>query len=222
MTSEPMSGDEILKEAQAETDSWMSQPPDSSIDVSELFDFVLDQIKDNPRNFLKPDVLKAMATLSRSNPIDYDLLIDAIKKRYNALKVDTLNRLVEKYIKEHKTAEEQTVQISSDVEQVATEIIEQGKTYEHIYRVWQKRVKGNEYLGEALLISRGVQSCQNTKGIHVYAHGKHGHGKSEDMEKMAELLPPECCMDEDVSPLAIHYASMNGCFYQPQLFLSMR
>ena len=96
----------------------------------------------------------------------------------------------------------------------ASDIIDSGKGYEYIYQVWQKRVYGNKYLGKALILSRAVQSCLNSKGVHIFAHGKHGHGKSEGMEKMIDLIPDEFKMDEDISPLAIHYASYERFAYR--------
>jgi hypothetical protein len=151
-----------------------------------------------------------MAMMKTNDPIEFDLLAQDIKGAAKGIKVDTIRQLVDKCIAETPKATGTPPDVPSDVAQTAKLIIDSGKAYEHIYKIWQKRVKGNEYLGKALLVSRGVQSCINTKGVHIYAHGKHGHGKSEGMEKMVELLPPEYRMDEDVSPLAIHYASKNG------------
>lgn len=171
---------------------------------------IIERIKADPRSLKDPAILAALAALKTNDPIEYDLLIDLIKKAHKGLKVDTIHALIEKHILESEKTKEKPQDIPSDVTQAAQVIIDEGEAYEHIYKIWQKRVKGNAYLGKALLVSRGVQSCLNTKGVHVYAHGKHGHGKSEGMEKMIELTPPEYRMDEDVSPLAIHYASKNG------------
>ena len=171
---------------------------------------VLERIKADPRALKVPAILAALAALKANDPIEYDLLLESIKKAGTGVKVVTINELVDKCVRESEKATEKPQDIPSDIIHAAQVIIDDGKAYEYIYKIWQKRVKGNEYLGKALLVSRGVQSCLNTKGVHVYAHGKHGHGKSEGMEKMVELCPPEYKMDEDVSPLAIHYASMNG------------
>jgi hypothetical protein len=168
------------------------------------------RIKEDPRALKEPAILAALAALKTDDPIEYDLLIDLIKKAHNGLKVATIHALIDRYILESKKPKEKPQNMPSDIAQAAQVIIDDGTAYEHISKIWQKRVKGNEYLGKALLVSRGVQSCLNSKGLHIYAHGKHGHGKSEGMEKMIELVPPEFRMDEDVSPLAIHYASKNG------------
>ncbi|MFA6372421.1 MAG: hypothetical protein WCW68_07335 [Methanothrix sp.] len=171
---------------------------------------LLERIKADPRALKDPAILAALAALKTNDPIEYDLLIDLIKRAHRGLKVDTIHALIDKYVLESEKTKENPQDIPSDIAQAAQVIIDDGTAYEHIYKIWQKRVKGNAYLGKALLVSRGVQSCLNSKGLHIYAHGKHGHGKSEGMEKMIELVPPEFRMDEDVSPLAIHYASKNG------------
>jgi hypothetical protein len=171
---------------------------------------ITQRIKADPRTLKDRVILAALAALKIDDPIEYDLLLAALKKENIGIKIATINELVDKCIQESKKATAETPDTPSDIVQAAKLIIDGGEAYEYIHKIWQKRVKGNEYLGKALLVSRGVQSCLNTKGVHVYAHGKHGHGKSEGMEKMIELVPPELRMDEDVSPLAIHYASKNG------------
>jgi hypothetical protein len=170
---------------------------------------IMVRIKADPRVLKDPAIMMALAGLKVTDPIEYDILLESIKKAGTGIKVATINDLVDKCVLENEKDAEVPPDVSSDIAEAAREIINAGEAYEYIHRVWQKRVKGNEYLGKALLISRGVQSCLNSKGVHVYAHGKHGHGKSEGMEKMIELVPPEFRMDEDVSPLAIHYASKN-------------
>ena len=177
---------------------------------SSILEGLSEKIKADPRALKEPGILAALAALKANDPVEYDLLLEAIKKAGTGIKVATINDLVDKYIQESEKAADKPPETPEDIIEAARKIRDNGEAYEYIHTIWQKRVKGNEYLGKALLVSRGVQSCLNTKGVHIYSHGKHGHGKSEGMEKMIELVPPEFRMDEDVSPLAIHYASMNG------------
>lgn len=168
------------------------------------------RVKADPNEINKPRILDALADLKLTDPIGFGILFESLQLPRTA-KTEA-KKLIDKMAAEAEAEDETSKlsEVSPDIKQAANEIIEHGEAYEYIYQVWQKRVKGNQWLGKALLISRGVQSCRNTKGIHVYAHGKHGQGKSEGMEKMAELVPSEFMMDEDVSPLAIHYASEEG------------
>jgi len=169
-----------------------------------------ESVLSNPRALKNPAILAAMAALKTNDLIEYDLLLAEIKKTHKGLKVDTVRTLVDECIKMTCNVPVKPIEGDKDAAQAAQVIIKAGTSYEYLYKVWQQRVKGNEYLGKALMVSRGVQSCLNTKGLHIYAHGKHGHGKSEGMEKAIELVPPEYRMDEDVSPLAIYYASQHG------------
>jgi hypothetical protein len=161
----------------------------------------------------EPRYIEALAIVKLGNVPEYERIRSFLKGNVS---LRTLDRAVKDKVteiekrQEARAEEEIKLDVPADVKSAAKEIISQGRAYEYIYGVWQNRVKGNQYQGKGLLVSRGVQSCLNSKGIHVYSHGRHGQGKSEGMEKMAELVPPEFMMDEDVSPLSIYYASEEG------------
>ena len=180
---------------------------------SDILKTLPEMVKADPRSIKDPAVIEALAALCINDPLEYDLVLAETKKNCRDIRLETVRAVVEKHIadRQHATnAPERFSEVSEDITAAAREIINAGGAYEYIHKTWQKRVKGNGCLGKALIVSRGAQSCDNTKGIHVYAHGKHGHGKSEGMEQMLRLCPQEYRMDEDVSPLAIHYASKNG------------
>lgn len=171
-----------------------------------------ENVTDDPGLPFEAKYIEALAVIKKHNQAEYERILAFLKGKASVrdLKKKVADKAFE-ISQQAKQAEEAAKKaVPVDIKQAAKEIIDRGEAYEHIYRVWQKRVKGNQWLGKGLLISRGVQSCRNTKGIHVYAHGKFGHGKSEGMERMAELVPSEYIMDEDVSPLAVHYASEEG------------
>ena len=105
--------------------------------------------------------------------------------------------------KKEPTAEE--IEFNNKIKAKACEIIEAGTMPEFIYSVWQSKVKGNAYQGKALIVSRGAQSCSNTKGIHVWSQGKHGQGKSEGTDQMIDLMPEEWTVDTDPSPMNLYY-----------------
>jgi hypothetical protein len=173
-------------------------------------DELLGMVKSDAHILEEPAIIRFMAGLRANAKIDFDLLIDSIKKARTGVTVATITGYLDEYDLENQKATASPTEPPEGISNEAQVLIDSGKGYEYIYQVWQKRVKGNEYLGKALILSRAVQSCLNSKGIHIYAHGKHGSGKSEGMEKMIELVPSEYKMDEDISPLAIHYASKNG------------
>ncbi len=87
----------------------------------------------------------------------------------------------------------------------AHDIIAQGKIFEYIYGVWQKRHHGDNAIGKALLLSVGCQSITNTKGIHVQLCGRGGIGKSDSELQMAALMPQEYLKDDDITPQSLYY-----------------
>jgi len=180
--------------------------PEHDITVDEI----IANVKAEPRRLKDPSIVKFMAGLRANDGVEFDLLIEAIKRTGSGVKVATITASLDAYDLENQNVTASPIEAPEGISNEAQALIDSGKSYEYIYEVWQKRVKGNQYLGKALILSRAVQSCLNSKGVHIYAHGKHGHGKSEGMEKMIELIPAEYKMDEDVSPLAIHYASQKG------------
>lgn len=120
------------------------------------------------------------------------------------------NRIREALEARRKAKEEAANAPESDyqiaVRTEAQQIIDSGTAYEYIYSVWQPRVKGNPLLGKACVVARGAQSCLNTKGIHVYANGESGDGKSYGISAHNNLLPPERLIDGDVSLKYLYYA----------------
>jgi hypothetical protein len=189
--------------------------PEPEISIPELEA----RVKADPRILKEPSIIKFMAGLRANDGVEFDLLIEAIKRAGSGVKVATIAASLDAYDLENQKVTASPTEAPEGICNEAQALIDTGKSYEYIYEVWQKRVKGNQYLGKALILSRAVQSCLNSKGVHIYAHGKHGLGKSEGMEKMIELIPAEYKMDEDISPLAIHYASKNGMLIEATTLL---
>ena len=194
---------EVVKFAKCKGCKWVGHGQDPEIVLAAKI--IADPLVLNDSAFIK-----ALATLRAQNSVGYDLLMGIIKRAHIDVKVGTIDGLVDKYDLEASYGTERTIEPPAPLCKEASDIIDSGKAFEYIYRVWQKRVEGNEYLGKSLILSRAVQSCLNASGLHIYSHGMHGHGKSYGMEVGIKLIPPEYRMDEDISPLAIHYASKNG------------
>lgn len=169
------------------------------------------RFRDDPKGSIKdPQFLASLAYLRESDSVEYDLFLQEIKscKALKGIRIESVRALVDKHAQKAKGLD--MPEAAEDIKEIAKGIIKRGEAYEYIIGVWQKRVRGNKWLGKALLISRGVQSCRNTKGIQVYAHGKHGHGKSEGMKEMAKLIPQPYILDEDISPMSLYYATKEG------------
>ena len=176
--------------------------------------------------------IAALFRVYKSNPVEFNIVLNEIK---------SITKLTKDDIKAHVTSE--MAKIVNDAEPVkvlsaeekeaalekarfeeaalekANELAREGKVYEYIYNVWQKKVKGNALLGKCCIISRGVLSCTNTKGLHIYAHGRWGQGKSHGMEQAANLVGDLHMLDSDVSPKVLYYMQNEGMLYPATTFL---
>lgn len=173
------------------------------------------------RAFNNEYYLDALLECRKINPVEFNGFVKILSDKSNLaegvikdqVKVHEQNRINEareaakkakaEALKAAKGAPE--TDFEKSVREAATEIINRGKSYKYIYYVWQLRVKGNQYLGKQCIVSRGAQSCLNTKGIFVYANGKAGEGKSHGLSTMCYLLPPDRLIDGDVSLKNLYY-----------------
>lgn len=148
----------------------------------------------------------------RADNIAYSDVIDRIQKITKTSKKDLRCHFeiqaADLRAKQAKPKEES--ELSKRAKAEARTIVERGETYDFICKVWQSRVKGNQALGQALVVSRGVQSCLNTRGLHIYAHGKHGQGKSHGNDVMISLLPADGVKDGNISPKVLYYMQRKG------------
>jgi len=87
----------------------------------------------------------------------------------------------------------------------ANRILDDGKGFEWVHAVWQKRHHGDANLGKGLLLSIGAQSCLSSKGVHIHACGPRGSGKSDGAEKASELVPEYYRLVGSASPKALYY-----------------
>src|SRR5271157_4648436 len=210
--------DELLQKIgkDIKTDSVKATDPEGK-DSSENLNVLADLKLNNPVKFaVFFDGLK----LSKSVKTGLEKMIDAGVKRMKAKERAEKERAgpscgcgecgCGESEKPMKDLPKEETEFDKRVNAKVKEVIESGTTYEYIYNVWQQRVKGNPLLGRALICSRGVQSCTNTKGLHIWAQGKPGQGKSHGMEVMVVLLPEDHVKDGDVSPKVLYYMQKNG------------
>ncbi len=94
---------------------------------------------------------------------------------------------------------------SEDILAEANRILDEGKGFEYVYDVWQKRHHGDANLGKGLFLSIGSQSCLSSKGIHIHACGPRGSGKSDGAEKASESIPGDHLLVGSASPKALYY-----------------
>ena len=175
-----------------------------SIATTESFGDLLEKIKANPRALKNPSILRTLAKIKTSDPLEFDFLIQDIRGAAKGLKVATINEMVDKYILKCGEVTEEP-EIASDILVEANRILDEGRGFEYVYEVWQKRHHGDENLGKGLFLSIGAQSCESSKGVHIHACGPRGSGKSDGAEKGSEEIPATHLLVGSASPKALYY-----------------
>lgn len=110
--------------------------------------------------------------------------------------------------KERGSADEQPVDPPVDDAAVAEarHVLEHGDPVRYFLDTYQRDHVGDLTLGECLIASIATQSIQNTKGLHVYATGASGKGKSAAMAAILLQLPAEYRLAERISDKALYYS----------------
>ena len=189
---------EVIPSEKCEGCKWVGHGQDPLIVLKVL-------VKAKPREINKPEVLNALADLKRSDSIEYGIFIDELDIPRTA-KTEVKKRIESlAEAKPDKKDEKDEPKISPDVLKEAELKLDEGKAFEYVLEVWQKRHHGDENLGKALLLSIGAQSCISSKGVHVHACGPRGLGKSDGTEKASEAIPPSHLLVGSASPKALYY-----------------
>jgi hypothetical protein len=154
-----------------------------------------------------PIFLREMALLEDRDPIEFELLVSALKnsKILKGLSAKKIASIIHKHKPIPKAQMVEKTKLPDDILAEANLILDEGRAFEYIYAVWQKRHHGDENLGKGLLLSIGSQSNVSSKGVHVHACGPRGLGKSDAAEKAADAIPPEYSMVGSASPKALYY-----------------
>lgn len=172
--------------------------------AEESSDDLLERIKADHSALQEPASLATLARIKVSRPGDYDILVERIKRAHKGLRADTIRQMVDTFLVKSEQATEEP-QIASDILAEANTILDEGRGFEYVYGVWQKRHHGDENLGKGLFLSIGAQSCISSKGVHIHACGPRGSGKSDGAEKGAEEIPESHLLVGSASPKALYY-----------------
>lgn len=151
--------------------------------------------------------IEALAIVKNQNRPEYErvraILKGLVSVRDLNKKVDDAAReLSERAAKEEAKEREE---VDPDILAEANRILDEGKGFEYVSNIWQKRHHGDANLGKGLFLSIGAQSCLSSKGVHIHACGPRGSGKSDGAEKGAEEIPAEYLLVGSASPKALYY-----------------
>jgi len=212
-TRDPEQIDRIFRRSRLYREKWersdyrartIEKALESAVEPWTTIERLIEQAKADPRVINNPETLAALADLKKTNPIEFDLFISEIKKARIGIRVDTIIKMVDEYIR-LSGSQQGEPEIPPDILEEANRILDEGRAFEYVLGVWQKRHHGDENLGKGLLLSLGAQSCISSKGIHIHACGPRGSGKSDGAEKAAELIPPRYLLVGSASPKALFY-----------------
>jgi hypothetical protein len=180
----------------------------STEEARDYLETVRDGLIEDPRKLKTRDVLAALLTLRERDPLEFDLIADELKAA-GVVKLPTLKRMIDgeerRQADEKARGEEGGPEVSEEIKREADRIISAGESFEYIYKIWQSRHLGDAKAGKALIISTGAQSCTNTAGINVILNGPRGCGKSDILQRAAELMAEEYVLFGNMSPQAIYY-----------------
>lgn len=171
---------------------------------------LLERIKADPRALKENAILAALAALKTNDRIEYDLLVDAIKKAHKGLKVDTIHALVDKYIQESKKATEKPQETPKSIIEKARAIAERGDPFK--YAIWQAQ---RNHLGDidyqkVLIASIASAASQTSNGIQPGGNGDKGSGKSDACAATYHLVPMDRRLDGSLSPMSLFYLQEMG------------
>ncbi len=171
---------------------------------------LLEQIKADPRALKEPANLAALVTLKANDPIEYDLLLEAIKKAGTGIKVATINTLIDKSILESEETADKHGESLEATREKAQAIAERGDPLK--YLVWQAQRNhiGDMDYQKVLIASIVSAASLTSNGIQPGGNGEKGSGKSDACAATYHLVPMDRRLDGSLSPMSLFYLQETG------------
>ena len=166
---------------------------------------ILEWIKAEPRALKDPAVLAALAALKSNDPIEYDLLLDSIKKGGTGIKVATINELVDKCILVSEKATEKPQEAPKAIREKAQAIAERGDPFRFLIWQAQRNHLGDIDYQKVLIASIASASSLTSNGIQPGGNGDKGSGKSDACAATYHLVPKDRRLDGSLSPMSLFY-----------------
>ena len=162
------------------------------------------RIKEDPRAIKDPAILVAMAAMRTEDPIEYDLLIEDIKKAHKGIKVATIDALVDKYLEKKKVTKKPT-ETPESIKEKARAIAEKGDPLKFLIWQAQRNHLGDIDYQKVLIGSIVSAASQTSNGIQPGGNGDKGSGKSDACAATYHLVPMDRRLDGSLSPMSLFY-----------------
>ena len=169
---------------------------------------IIKMIQSDPRNIKNHDVIKTLAALKANDPIEYDLVMESIKKAGTGIKVDTINRIIERYIEDH--SEEQPTEPDEGIHEKALAIATHGDPFKFLIFQAQRNHLGDIGYQKVLIASIASASSLRSKGIQPGGNGEKGSGKSDACASVYHLMPQDRTLEGSLSPMSLFYLQETG------------
>lgn len=172
-----------------------------------------EKCKENPASIKIPENIAVIAEMRASDPVEYDLFLDEMKKSRSGIKGTTINKLVDKYLLENPPElreDKEIEEIPEDIQKIAMRIAEHGKPLKFMLNTFNKTHKGDKFHAESQFIGFGLQSAYNTKGVFGTWDGPSGKGKSDGARACIRQLPSEYTIISSVTAKSLYHRAKNG------------
>lgn len=180
--------------------------PNSSMTTEEI----LNSIKADARALKDIQIIAALAKIRVKDPIEYDLLVDSVKKLNLGIKVATINALVDQYVVEHKKDSEQPEAPQEGIREKALAIAERGDPFKFLVWQAQRNHLGDIEYQKVLIASIASAASVTSKGIQPGGNGEKGSGKSDACVAAYHLVPADRQLDGSLSPMSLFYLQATG------------
>jgi len=171
-----------------------------------IIEELIKTILSDPRNLKNPDVVQVLAALKANDPIEYELVLNSIKKGGTGIKVDTINQMVDKHIGDNKQKNEESEKPSEDDIKTARDILENGDPIAAHMKYVNRKIRGREKPARAVTMSAYSTYMSPDDRLHADAVGSSQSGKTATVIATLETFPEEnVIVASEASPKSLYY-----------------
>jgi hypothetical protein len=194
---------EVIPSNRCEECKWVGHGQDPSI-------ILVSRVKTNPRILKDPSIIKFMAQLRKNDRIEFDLLIEAIKRARVGVTVPTITGYLDKYDLENQKVTARPTEASEDIKDKARTIATKGDPYKYLVWQGQRNHLGDISYQKVLIGSIASTASLTSQGIQPGGTGDKGSGKSDACAATYHLVPMDRRLDGSLSPMSLFYLQETG------------
>lgn len=168
-------------------------------------DVILEKIKENPRAIKEPAVLSLLAEIAKTDAVEFDLILQDIKKLKTGIKTETITGLIHNYIQEHNTTTGPEVERDEFAQIAAYDILNDHDPIQAIQDYVTETVCGGEKAARIITMS-SYSAFMNGDRLYADIVGGPQSGKSTTTITTLETFPDEnVIIASEASPKSLYY-----------------